>query len=284
MFDSVSRSDAAAGPSAALPASVRGDGEIAVSFAQQEGDTHIATLSERGGLRLRYPRAGGRREAVIVNTGGGVTGGDRVAVSLDVGAHACVVATTQAAEKIYRSDGSAARLRTVLRLGDAARLDWLPQETIVFDRAVASRELCVEMAATGALTMYEAVALGRLAHGETLRNVRWHDRWRIRRDGRLIFADDVRLEGDAAALMDRPALGAGARALATLLHVAPDADEKLGAVRAALAGGGVDCGASAWNGMLVVRICAPAASFVRKLGAAAIAAVVGGPMPRAWEC
>lgn len=292
MFDSVLRSDATAGRSGVVAgvvsATVRGDSEIAASFHGMDGRTHTGRLFERGALRMRFSRNHGRREAVIVNTGGGITGGDRLSVRLDLDGGADIAVTSQAAEKIYRSDGPAAELAVTVRLEGNACLAWLPQETIVFDGAIASRALSVEMAAASRLTLFEGLGLGRVAHGETLRNIRWRDRWRIRRDGRLLLAEDIRLDGDAAALMQRPALGAGARALGVIVHVAPDAEARLPAVRAALdaAHGHTETisGASAWNGMLILRIAAPDLRFVRALAATAVGAVTDGPMPRAWSC
>jgi urease accessory protein len=290
MFDSASRSDAIMNPAGVVSATVRGDSEISASFHGEDGRTHLARLFERGALRMRFPRTSGRREAVVVNTGGGITGGDRLSIRLDLDGEAGLAFTSQAAEKIYRSDGPAAEIRMSVRLDGNARLDWLPQETIVFDGAVAHRDLTVEMAATSRLTLFEGLGLGRVAHGETLRNIGWRDRWRIRRDGRLLLAEDIRIDGDAAALMQRPALGSGARAVGTMVHVAPDAEVRLAAVRAALEGAHVHAhadtisGTSAWNGMLIVRIAAPDLRFVRALAAAAICAVTDGPMPRAWSC
>jgi urease accessory protein len=284
MFDSVSRSDPAAGPSGGIPPAVRGDSEIVAAFAAADGRPHVATLFERGALRLRYPRADDRREAVVVNTGGGITGGDRLAIALEIAAGAEVCVTSQAAEKIYRSDGPPARIETRLRLVAGAALDWLPQETILYDGACAERSLRVEMSAGAQLTIVEQVMLGRAAHGEVLRSLHWRDRWRVSRDGRLLLAEDVRLEGDVAALMDRPALGAGARGLATILHVAGDAEARLPLVREALARSPALSGASAWNGMLVARIAAPAFGAVRDGAMAAVMAITGRPMPRAWGC
>lgn len=284
MFDGVSRSDTHGSRLEAVPASVRGNSQITVAFAGSRRDAHIAQLFERGGLRLRYPRANGAREAVIVNTGGGITGGDLLAVSVDVASGAQVTVTSQAAEKLYRSDGARTSISTRLRVADGASLDWLPQETIIYDGAVAHRQLEIDLAGSARLVAFEATCLGRVAHGEELRQIEWRDRWRIRREGRLILAEDVRLDGDAASLMQRTASGCGARALGTLVYVAPDAEAKLDAVREAIGEADLPCGASAWNGMLVARLVASDLRFVRALGAAAICAITTRPMPRAWSC
>lgn len=284
MFDSVSRSEVPPQTVSRVPASVRGDSEVAVSFGAVDGRTLVSRLFERGALRLRYPRANGAREAVIVNTGGGVTGGDRLRLTVHAGAGATAVVTSQAAEKIYRSDGPAAMIEAHLRLEAGARLDWLPQETILFDHAIAERRLEVDMTSCARLTVLECLVLGRVAHGEILGEAHWRDRWRIRRDGRLVLAESVRLSGNVSALMQRPATGGGARAVATLVHIAPDAEQKLDAVRAALSATSALAGASAWNGMLVARITATDPAAMRIAATDAAIAVTQKAMPRAWAC
>lgn len=283
MFDSASRSDQPHGPSG-VPPGVRGDSVVQVRFACGGGRTHMANLFERGSFRLRYPRANGAREAVLVNAGGGITGGDRLKVGLEVGSHATAVVTSQAAEKLYRSDGPAAQLSLDAVLEPHARLDWLPQESILFDRASVQRTLDVAMDETAHLTVLECLFLGRTAHGERLRQARWQDRWRIRRQGRLVFADEIRMDGALADLLSRPAIGAGAQAIATILHVSPEAETRLAAVRAVLAGSVVTCGASAWNGILVVRLAGADARATRNLASQVACAVTGRPMPRSWAC
>src|SRR5262249_29258761 len=155
------------------------------------------------------------------------------------------------------------------RLGEAARLDWVPQETILFDRAGVKRSLHIDMAASATLTMLEILVLGRVARGEEVRGGYWHDSWRIRRDGVLALAEEVRLGGAMADLMQRPAIGSGARTLATLVHVAPSAENRLAAVRERLQQARSSCAASAWNGMLVARFLASDPQAVRADAAAA---------------
>ena len=192
--------------------------------------------------------------------------------------------TSQAAEKIYRAEAAPAAITTRISLGDGARLDWLPQETILFNGARLSRTLDVEMAATASLTLVESVVLGRGAHGETVEHGSLRDRWRIRRAGRLVLAEDVRLEGEIAARMRRPAIGAGARAIATLLHIAPRAEQLLDGLRAALAHAGCRCGASAWNGCLVARFLSSDPAQLRIDIARAAMALTKSDMPRSWAC
>ncbi len=165
-----------------------------------------------------------------------------------------------------------------------ASLDWLPQETIVFDGAALTRRLEAEVDTTGRLLAVEAIVLGRTAMGERAKNAAISDTWRIRRAGRPIFADGLRLDGDADATLARGATGGGAKALATLVFVAPDAESRLDAARDVLATCGSDAGASAWNGMLVARLLATGGQALRADLVRLIESLRGGPMPRVWQC
>jgi len=265
-----------------MAAPPRARGEIRADFAAHDGTTRIDRLYETGGLRLRFPKAREACEGVIVNTAGGIVGGDHARLAFSAGAGARVALTTQSAEKIYRTDGPSARIATSLRLHAGAALDWLPQETILFDRASLARALDVDMAADARLIACESVVFGRLAMGETCESGDFRDRWRVRRAGRLIFAEDVRLDAPAAAL-DRPAVGAGARALATLLHVAPDAVARLEACRAVLANMDCESGVSALDGFLVARLVSRSPENLRLAILALFAHLLGRAAPRVWQ-
>jgi urease accessory protein len=282
-----------------VPSFVRATGEVRASFALAGQRTVAARVFEQGGLRLRFPKAAGGCEAVIINTGGGMAGGDTAKFRFEAGQGAAVMITTQSAEKVYRSQGPATNVDVVLSLGPAAKLEFLPQETILFDAARLSRRFAIELAADASLTVAEAVVFGRVAMGEKRPSGSFRDRWRIRRGGSLVLAEDVRLEGDIAALLDRPACGAGARAIATFVHLAPDAEAKLEQVRAVLAhqSGGhpgtaadrrhprsdLECGASAWNGVLITRFASALPERVRAAVAALLEAFRGRPLPRVWQ-
>lgn len=276
MSDAAFRSDAPT-----LPAYVRAQGRIRARFAAAGGVTRVAELHEAGGYRLRFPR-GETCEAVIVNTGGGVAGGDDVAIALSADPGASLVCTTTAAEKIYRSDGARARIDVTLDLGAGASLAWLPQETILFDGAALTRRLDVTLAADARLTMLEGLAFGRRAMGERCAGGDFHDRWRVRRDGRLVFAEEMRFDGAIDSLLDRLALGGGARAAATLLHVAPDAEDRLDGLRAALDQPDCEAAASAWDGLLAARFVSPLPQALRRAVMAA-ARALGVAMPRLWS-
>lgn len=281
MLDSELQSDR--GSDRAVLRSVRADSRVRAEFAALGRATHVGRLYETGSLRLRFPR-GQACEAVVLNTGGGITGGDRLAIGLTLETGAEVVATSQAAEKLYRSDGPPATISVRADLADGAQLAWLPQETILFDHANVERSLVIDMATTARLTVLETLALGRIASGERITSARWRDTWRIRRGGKLVFAENVRLDGAISDLLQRPAIGCGATSVATLVHIAPDAEQRLDAVRATLASGGQTCGCSAWKGMLVARFAAVELHKMRATLSAAVMAATGLPPPRSWSC
>jgi len=255
---------------------------VRATFVAHGGRTRIARVYESGGLRLRHPHAA-TCEAVIVNTGGGFAGSDLAEIQIATGDGADATIATQAAEKIYRSTGQPTSIDVSLRLAPKSRLDWLAQEAILFDEARLHRRFAVTMAADSSLLLVESLVFGRLAKGEASINGSVRDSWRIRRDGKLIFAEELRLDGPLGALLDRNAIGKGARSTALLLHVAPDAAEKLDALRAALDPfGDLDQGASAWNGMLVARLASPSPAALRAAIVAALAPLRGHPVPRVW--
>ncbi len=256
---------------------------LRASFARAGTRTEAERTFETGGLRWRFPRPSGACEAAIVNTGGGVAGGDVLHVALWLKEAAEVEATTPAAEKIYRSDGAPARIETRLALESRARLAWLPQETLLFEGAWLERRLEVDIAAEARLLLVESIVFGRLAMGERRIDARLRDSWRIRRNGRLVFADETRLER-AGATLDRRAVGGGARALATIVAAAPDVEARLPDLRAAIDAGmeGVEAGASALDGLIVARLLSPSPSRLRAAAIASILAL-GGRKPRLWQ-
>jgi urease accessory protein len=273
-----------------LPVEPYGDGanrqraraEAQASFARVGARTEPARLFETGGLRWRFPRSSSPCEVAIVNTGGGVAGGDSHSVSLTLSEGAKVEATTPSAERIYRSDGPAASIATRLVLKPRARLFWLPQETLMFEGARLERRLEVDTSGEAAFIVAETLVFGRLAMGESRIDATLRDSWRVRRDGRLVFADETRLE-HAGATLERRAVGAGARALSTIVASAPDIEARLPDLRAALdaAGSGIESGASAFDGLIVARLLA--ASFDQlRMGLVASIVALGGRKPRLW--
>ncbi len=267
---------------AVLPRFVRAHGGVRMAVAACPRGSEAMRVYEAGGYRVRFPRVDGRWcEAVLINTGGGMTGGDENRTEISAGAGADCVVTTQAAEKIYRSQGMDAVVSVRLEIGSGARFAWLPQETILFNDARLKRSLDVAMSADASLTLVESVMFGRIAMGETFARGFFADSWRVRRDGRLVLAEAVRLD-DPARLIARPALGGAAQAQATFVHIAPDAEGRLEEVRGLLAQAGIECGASAWNGLIVARMVSGDAARLRAGLVHLLTRFRGAALPRSW--
>ena len=265
----------------------RTQGSVRLGFARRGDQTALATLHQAGAMRARFPRPVDGRvpEAVLLNTAGGLTGGDRIEVDVALEAGAAATVTTAAAEKIYRArDADEAAIRVKVALGTGAWLGWLPQPTILFDQARLDRATEVELAGDASFLGVEILIFGRAAMGEDVRRGSCRDRWRVRRDGALVFADTLRADGAISDILDRKATLDGARASAMLLYVAPDAAARLGEVRALLQGCASVAGASAWNGLLAVRALAPDGRTLQRDIAPLAEALSGRPLPRVWQC
>lgn len=273
-----------AGTALQTAARQRAVGRAVVRFGRRGAKTVLADLEQGGALRVLFPRgeADAQPSAVLANIGGGIAGGDRLEVDLRWEAGADAVATTQAAEKVYRALDEAAAVATRLDLGAGAVGHWLPQETILFDDARLARSLDVAVAGDAELLACESLVFGRTARGERVVAGHITDRWRIRRDGRLVFAETFALDGPIAGSLGRPAIGGGAVAAATALLVAPDAEARLTPLRDLLAGLDAEAGASAFDGCLVVRFLSPSASILRRDVGRTLVHLGRRPLPRVF--
>ncbi|RUT35085.1 urease accessory protein UreD [Arsenicitalea aurantiaca] len=265
------------------PRHQRARGEGRISAAPRDGRTRLRTLYQEGCAKIRLPNAHGRAiEAVMINTAGGLCGGDAVQWGVEADAGASMVLTTQACERVYRSTGPVATLGTRISVGADAHVDWLPQETILFEDARLDRSLEIDLAPGASVCALEAVLLGREAMGEGARNAHLRDRWRIRREGRLVHAESTLLSADA---LERDGLSLldGAIAFATLVYIGPGADRRLEPVRAALPAG-ARAAASLIGEKLVLRALAPSGLALRRIIAPTVAIMSGaGSLPRLWH-
>lgn len=260
----------------------RAVGRIALTVQSRAGVTRRLRLREEGSLRLRFPGApASELEAVIVNTAGGIAGGDRFQLDMTVAPGARLLVTTAAAEKIYRTLGPDAVIDVRLAVGAGGSLAWLPQETIVFDRARLRRAIDIDLADDAQLVLAEAMVFGRSGMGELVEDSRLLDRWRLRRGGTLIHAEALRLDGAVAAKLAEAAVAKGAIAVATVLIV-PGDEEIAAAVRALAATFRGEAGVSAWNGFAMVRLCAADGAALRHDLGAVLTAVRRTTLPRLW--
>jgi urease accessory protein len=265
-----------------LPRYVRAHGGVRLRVGAVGLGSAPLEIAESAGYRVRFVR-GRSCEGVLINTGGGMAGGDSMALDVAIDESARATLTTQAAEKIYRAQGDATTIDISLKLAANAGLAWLPQEQIIFDGARLDRRFQVEIASDAELALVESVVFGREAMGECVASGSFRDSWRVRRDGRLVFADEVRIEGDIAGLMGRGATGDGARAMATCLFVSPDAQALVEPARAALADASSSCGATAFDGMLLARFLGRDAQALRTDLVRFLERLRGEPVPRSWK-
>ena len=232
-------------------------------------------LKETGSAKVRLPR--GSVEAILINTSGGLAGGDRLAINAGAGEGAALTLTGQAAERIYRTLGPPALVDVALRAGPDARLAWLPQESIFFDGSALRRRIDVDLDEGARFIGLEAMVFGRHEMEETIRAIAVEDSWMVRRNGVPVHAERFRIvprwpEGEAAF--------ATARAAATLLVVSPEAEGLAARVRAMLS---PEDGVSAWNGKMVARLLAGDGFHLRKRLIQVLGACVGSDgLPKTW--
>jgi len=268
----------------------RGHGVLELGFNAAPGGARLAHLYQRDPCRALFPHPASRDLplAVAVTTSGGLTGGDRIALSVAAGAGAAVQITTQAAEKIYRASRGETGIGISLRAEAGAVLEWLPQETILFDGARLRRRTEVALAGDAALLACEQVTFGRVARGESFDRGFLLDGWRVRVDGRLVWADALRLEGDIAATRAAPAAFDGARAVAFAILVGAGTTPWTDAARDLVAAAPCRAGVTAIGPVLLARFLDPDPARVRGALAGYVtglrAAVFGRParMPSVW--
>ncbi|MFK4504440.1 urease accessory protein [Bradyrhizobium japonicum] len=259
----------------------RARGAVRFDVHARDGVTRRGVLHESGSLRVRFPSPEGEGlSGVFVNTAGGVAGGDSFDIGIAAGQGSRLTLTTAAAEKVYRAPGAAAQLNIVLKVAAGAHLGWLPQETILFDRARVHRRFDIELDETASLLLCEIVVFGRTAMGERMEQGEFIDRWRLRRGGKLVFAETVRLDGNIGAKLGRSAVAKGGAAIGTALIV-PGDEPLIERIREASESFAGEVGISAWNGFAMARFCAQDAARLRA-DMMAVLARTGVALPRLW--
>lgn len=259
----------------------RARGAVRFDVHARDGVTRRGALHESGSLRVRFPSPEGEGlSGVFVNTAGGVAGGDRFDIEISAADAARLTLTTAAAEKIYRATGAPAQLNISLKVAAGAHLGWLPQETILFDRARVHRRFDIELDDAASLLLCEIVVFGRTAMGERMEQGEFVDRWRLRRGGRLVFAETVRLDGDIGAKLGRSAVAKGGAAIGTALIV-PGDEVLVERIREGADSFSGEVGISAWNGFAMARFCAQDAARLRA-DMMAVLARTGAALPRLW--
>ncbi|OSI22181.1 MULTISPECIES: urease accessory protein UreD [Bradyrhizobium] len=259
----------------------RARGAVRFDVHARDGVTRRGILHESGSLRVRFPSPEDEGlSGVFVNTAGGVAGGDRFDIEIAAADGSKLTLTTAAAEKVYRAPGQAAELNIALKVGAGAHLGWLPQETILFDRARVRRRFDIDLDAAASLLLCEIVVFGRTAMGERMEQGEFVDRWRLRRGGKLVFAETVRLDGNIGAKLARSAVARGGAAIGTALIV-PGDEALIERIREASESFASEVGISAWNGFAMARFCAQDAARLRA-DMMTVLARTGAALPRLW--
>jgi urease accessory protein len=268
--------------SSATFAANRARGAVSFDVHRKDGATRRRHLHESGSLRVRFPSPETEGlSAVLVNTAGGIAGGDRFDIDIATREGTRLTVTSAAAEKIYRAEDAAARLNITLRAEARSHLAWLPQETILFDRARILRRIEIDLADDASLLLCEIAVFGRAAMGERMRQGEFSDRWRMRRGGRLVFAENICLDGDIGEKLARTAVVKGGVAIGTALIV-PGDEVLVQRIRELSQTFGGEVGVSAWNGFAMARFCAQDAALLRADMMAVLGCACGSALPRLW--
>jgi urease accessory protein len=271
----------------ASPRLQRASGECRVAFAVRDGETRLTDLYQRDPCRILFPDSepGDPPQAILLTTSGGVTDGDALRIAVEVGPGATAIAATQAAEKIYRAARVAEHcaIDVSVTVGAGASLDWLPQETIVFEGSRLKRRSVAHVAAGGSLLATEMVVLGRAASGERFTGGLVLDAWSVRRrdegGDKLLWTDTLRVEGETPT-------GAGfgaANALSTVIGVWDEPLPFFEKARALLENAEpVRAGVTLVNGVMVARLLGEATE-VRAATIRFLTGFRGQRLPRVWH-
>jgi urease accessory protein len=270
----------------------RAEGSGHAVVCGSEHGTVIMDVLQRSPVRIMFPRPGGRpvEEAVFINTAGGIAGGDRLETGVAALANASIAVTSQAAERVYRALNAPARIATKLTASATAKLAWLPQETIVFNWGRFNRRTEIELTSGAELLALEWLVLGRAAHGEAVRGGHVADQWRVRRDGRLIWADGFRADDESLPQLHRKALLADCRACGTLVYFGPRPEARLEFLRELVPSLQCQCAVTSVGGLIIVRFAAATATELRRAVRSFLrqfSAELGpGPfgVPKMWSC
>jgi urease accessory protein len=270
----------------------RAEGVVRIVLSGSENGTRVKEVFQQSPLRVLFPgtTACAVEEAVLLNTGGGIAGGDRLECGVTALANASIAVTSQAAEKVYRALTVPARSATRLKVCAAAKLAWLPQETILFDWARLSRTTEIELTHGAELMALEWLVLGRAAHGEKITGGHIADSWRVRKDGQLIWADSFRATDETFQHLHRKALLSDCKAFGTLIYFGPRLDARLEFLRDIAPSLGCRCSMTSVSGLIIARFAAKTSyevklalhGFLQQFGSE----LGGHPfrVPKMWSC
>jgi urease accessory protein len=273
-----------AGLQVSIPHLERAHGTARISFDRSRGRIRLADLAQSGSAKVMLPRsASDCPEAVFLNTAGGLTSGDRLQFGLDLGTDTRVTATTQTAERGYKCLNGPAHLTINATLGTGAHLDWLPQETILFENCHLIRDTHIALAHGASCVMSEIVVLGRRAMGESPTRARLFDRRMVTLGGRPLWADALRLDANVLADAGQAAILDGNFAFAVLAFLGAGAESAAAPLSNLPPTSGVQTAVSGWNGRCIARAMAPDLWILKQWLGRAIAQLTARPLPRVWQ-
>ena len=273
------------GADTARPRLQRSQGEVRLAFKlAADGRTALDDFYQQGCMKARLPRQiDHAHEAVLINTAGGLTGGDDILVSARFAAGTNATVTTQACERIYKASAGSAHVSSRLVIAKGASVRWLPQETILFDGASLSRKMHADLEDGASLLACESIILGRPAMGEYVHCGRLTDEWVISIDGRTAFIDRLGLDGDLSAELNRAAVGDGARCFASIMAAGPHSARQCETARKLIAACGLPGSASDLGGVMLARVLAPNSHEMRTALLPLLEALSNAPLPRVWR-
>ncbi len=268
-------------PLAPLKTQPRAQGAVRLTVKARDGQSVISRLHQQGSLKTLFPRTDeAALTAVMLNTAGGITGGDRFDLRVRTESNTSLTMTTQAAERAYRAAFGHGRVCTGIHIGAGAQVSWLPQETLLYDHAALRRRLDVTLEPGAKCLLVESLIFGRAAMGETVTQLDLDDHITVHQNGRILFADRNHLRGDTVTHLARSATGQGGTAMASLVYAGPGAGDLLDTARALLpATGGLS---QPSPDLLFARILAPDGFALRQALIPLIAHFRNDPLPRPW--
>lgn len=269
------------------------DGPAIQTLQRSRGFARLEVCARAGAPAVRGLRQSGSAKAflpgrapdaaIFLNTSGGLTGGDRLEYALDLGSDLRLAATTQTAERAYASQGQMAEVAVQMQVAPGAHLDWLPQETLLYEGSALARDTRIDLAGPASTLLCEMIVLGRHAMGEFPAQLRLRDRRRVFRDGRIVWADSLMVDAGALARQGSAAILGNTRCHAVIALVDQGAEDATGALRPLLAADGVEGALSAWNGRLILRMTARDSWPMKVQLARILSQLRGRPVPRAWQ-
>jgi len=270
----------------------RAQGLCRIVVGGSDEGNEIVDVFQQSPLRVIFPQINGKgvKEAVLINTAGGIAGGDRLECDVTALTNASIAVTSQTAERVYRALDKPSRILTKLKVSDGAKLAWFPQETIIFNWARLQRETRIEISPGAELVAFESLVFGRAAHGEQIVGGHLRDRWRVMRDGRLLWADTFHVGEEVFPHLDRRALLGNCKAIATLIFFGPELDKRLEFLRSVSASLDCLCATTSVNGLIIVRLAAATSSNLKFALRTLLNEVEpefgAGPfrVPKMWSC